>query len=404
MNRVRRSSASSRHQEGDQGRADRHGQARRHHHRSGEVFLVMSDQLNISKSQPKLRLAAQGDRVHRRPGPGGSPCRWPPCRRRSIRRADAHLIDYVKVVYKRRWTAATAFLLVVGGVTVYTFTATPIFEARTRLLIEAENQNVVNFKEVIDEDQGPRPTTTRRSTTSCRAARWRARRSTSLKLWDTRRSAATAPSWFSVGRLPAPPGDRRRSRRRRPDGRRRRDRRAVDGDRRLPSHLAVTPIRNSRLVDVSYRLADAALPRRIVNALAKNYIEQNLEHKFVASKEASDWLGERLAEQRKAGGGGRSALQRVSRAERRHLARGPREHRRPEAGRPERRGHAGEDRADPEGGDVQAAPGVADNPAALDTFPAILGNTFIQQQKAELASCSAAARSCRRSSARSTRT
>ena len=57
------------------------------------------------------------------------------------------------MVYKRRWTAATVFLLVMAAVTVYTFTATPVFEARTRLLIEAENQNVVSFKEVVDEDQ-----------------------------------------------------------------------------------------------------------------------------------------------------------------------------------------------------------------------------------------------------------
>ena len=37
-----------------------------------------------------------------------------------------HLLDYVKVLYKRRWTALTAFLIVVLSVSVYTFTATPI--------------------------------------------------------------------------------------------------------------------------------------------------------------------------------------------------------------------------------------------------------------------------------------
>src|SRR4051812_16637562 len=67
--------------------------------------------------------------------------------------AEVHLIDYVKVVYKRRWAGLTAFLLVVGSVTVYTFTATPVFEAKTRLLIETENRNVVSFKAVVDEDQ-----------------------------------------------------------------------------------------------------------------------------------------------------------------------------------------------------------------------------------------------------------
>lgn len=66
---------------------------------------------------------------------------------------DVHLLDYVKVVYKRWWTAATAFVVVFLGVGVYTFTATPIFEAKTRLLIESDEQNVVAFKQVVDEDQ-----------------------------------------------------------------------------------------------------------------------------------------------------------------------------------------------------------------------------------------------------------
>src|SRR3954471_14469372 len=66
---------------------------------------------------------------------------------------ETHLIDYVKVLYKRRWTAFASFALVAGAITVYTFTATPIYEARTRLLLEAEQQHVVNFKEVVDEDQ-----------------------------------------------------------------------------------------------------------------------------------------------------------------------------------------------------------------------------------------------------------
>src|SRR5580765_7516690 len=66
---------------------------------------------------------------------------------------ETHLTDYVRVLYKRRWTAFTAFALVAGSITVYTFTATPIYEARTRLLLEAEQQHVVNFKQVVDEDQ-----------------------------------------------------------------------------------------------------------------------------------------------------------------------------------------------------------------------------------------------------------
>src|SRR5436309_3140002 len=42
---------------------------------------------------------------------------------------DAHLADYVRVLCKRRWTAASTFVIVVGSAVIYTFTATPIYEA-----------------------------------------------------------------------------------------------------------------------------------------------------------------------------------------------------------------------------------------------------------------------------------
>ena len=66
---------------------------------------------------------------------------------------EPHLIDYVKVVYKRRWLVGTVFTVILLAVTVYTFTVTPIYEGKAELLIEIDNPNVVNFKEVIDEQQ-----------------------------------------------------------------------------------------------------------------------------------------------------------------------------------------------------------------------------------------------------------
>src|SRR3954471_15358012 len=66
---------------------------------------------------------------------------------------EVHLIDYVKVLYRRRWIALSAFLIVVLSVSVYTFTATPIYEARVQILIEKEATNVVTFKEAIEQNQ-----------------------------------------------------------------------------------------------------------------------------------------------------------------------------------------------------------------------------------------------------------
>ena len=58
-----------------------------------------------------------------------------------------------------------------------------------------------------------------------------------------------------------------------------------------------------------YDSSDPAFAAEAANALAKAYIEQNLEFKFNASKEAADWLAERLAEQRKAVEASEAALQ-----------------------------------------------------------------------------------------------
>ena len=70
-----------------------------------------------------------------------------------VAREEVHLLDYIRVLCKRRWTMGTAFTVVVLAATVYTFTATPLYEGRARLLIESDAPNIVSFKEVIDEGQ-----------------------------------------------------------------------------------------------------------------------------------------------------------------------------------------------------------------------------------------------------------
>ncbi|MEO8680209.1 MAG: Wzz/FepE/Etk N-terminal domain-containing protein, partial [Vicinamibacterales bacterium] len=83
------------------------------------------------------------------PGYGG----YGPGYGQAVTSDEVHLVDYLRVLHKRRWTAITAFLIVVGSVTVYTFTATPIFSARAQILIENENPNVVKFEEVYEQNK-----------------------------------------------------------------------------------------------------------------------------------------------------------------------------------------------------------------------------------------------------------
>src|SRR2546429_524564 len=85
------------------------------------------------------------------PGPAMRPVA-PPTPVSTEERA-VHLNDYVRVLYKRRWTAAVTLFALVLVPTVYSSRVTPIYEARAKLLIDVETPNVVDFKEFIEQDR-----------------------------------------------------------------------------------------------------------------------------------------------------------------------------------------------------------------------------------------------------------
>ena len=157
---------------------------------------------------------------------------------------------------------------------------------------------------------------------------------------------------------------------------------AVD---RFLSGLTVAPIRNSRLVDLVYSSPRADLTAQIANALARGYIQQNLEFRYNSSKEASDWLGQRLSEQRQQVESSEGALQRyreqndaISLEERQNIVVQKLADLNTAVTR------AKTERIQKESAYNQIA-AMHDDRAALDTIPAILSNQFLQQQKTALA-------------------
>jgi succinoglycan biosynthesis transport protein ExoP len=305
---------------------------------------------------------------------------------------EVHLLDYLRVLHKRRWTAITALLLVVGSVTVYTFTATPIFSARVQILIENDNPNVVKFEEVYEQNK----TTNDYYQTQYRILQSRAlaRRTLEVeKLWEHPLFAGTGPAavslnpsaWIGAGvqfvrgyfAMPAKstvaesPGAAESAT----------QSRIID---RFLGGLTVTPIRNSRLVDVSVRSSDPALASRVANALARQYIAQNLEFKFLATKEATEFLTARTAEQRQALEQSEQALQQyreqtgaVALEDRQNIV----VQRLADLNAAVTRART--ERIEKESVYNQLR-GIQQDRTAVDTFPAILNNTFIQQLKGQL--------------------
>jgi len=290
--------------------------------------------------------------------------------------AEGHILDYVKVLYKRRWTAGTAFLIVLAIVTTYTFTVTPVYEARTRLLIEAEGPNVINFTEVVDEQRAKADYY--QTQYNILQSRHLARKTIeSLQLWDSPHFGGKARSGIVAslfGMKQAEPRNGENA------GETSEQSRTID---RFLDNLTVSPIRNSRLVDLKYQLPDPDLAMQIVNTIAKSYIQQSLEYKFTTSKEASDWLGDRLAEQRRQVEAAEAALQKYREQ---HDAISLQDH----------ENIVVQKLADLNAAVTQAKTDRFQKQAlynqlqslggkSLETFPAILSNSYIQQQKGELA-------------------
>src|SRR5687767_4219160 len=154
---------------------------------------------------------------------------------------------------------------------------------------------------------------------------------------------------------------------------------------RFLANLNVEAVRFSRLVDVTYRSSDPVMAAKIANALGETYIRQNVEFTSTTTREASTFLTEQLAEQRKKLEASEQALQAyrertdsVSLEERQNVV----VQRLADLNAAVTKANTTRIQKEAAYNQVKIA---LENPAAIDTVPLILSNPFVQQQKTELA-------------------
>ena len=306
-----------------------------------------------------------------------------------------HLMDYVRKVYRHRWLAITAFALVFLSAAVTTFSTAPVYEARVQLMLEPETPNVMSFKEGMDQGYGYGYEEYYYHTQySILKSRGLARRTIdALGLWDELGGGTPKPgnktpfsltgsirsAVSSVVALvysppktdSAPKADETA-----------RQSRAIDA---FLGSVTVAPVRNSRLVNVRYASSKPELAAHVANGLAREYIAQNLEFKFLSTKEAAEWLSQQLAQERKKLEQSELALQRyrekgdaVALEDRQNIV----VQRLTDLNAAYTKART--DRIEKEALYNQLS-SLRNDPAALDTFPAILSNSFIQQLKVQLA-------------------
>lgn len=215
--------------------------------------------------------------------------------------------DYLRVILKRRWAIIAVFAVVVVSVTIYVYTATPIYKATSRLIIDKENPNVMSIQEVMAVDaSGTDYYQTQykiiESRNVARAVIKRLSLDKSEEFVPKPRDTFLANLKHSVQKTAAAFEKAVVALLRTREVSSSQALKEHDLDYKLVSafinRIKVNPISNSRLVDVGFEAKDPVLAAKITNTLAQAYIEQNLDTKLKAVKGAVRWLNDRVVAER----------------------------------------------------------------------------------------------------------
>ena len=196
--------------------------------------------------------------------------------------------DFYRIIKKRRWVVFTVLVTMVTVVTIYSFKATPIYEAKALVQIDRESPNVVSYKDFVTENADSEQVAV----------------PTQAKVLQSRTLAHRAIDQLDLRRHPMFDPDRSRS----PfDFLKSPDKKTTPSTVKTASdeedvkkeslvvdqflrQLDVKPQRSSRVIEVSFSSPDPELSARITNALINGFIDLNLESKYDATLKASEWL------------------------------------------------------------------------------------------------------------------
>ncbi|MEE9213867.1 MAG: Wzz/FepE/Etk N-terminal domain-containing protein [Thermodesulfobacteriota bacterium] len=68
--------------------------------------------------------------------------------KKDIKEEEIHLKDYVNVMLRRVWIVIISLIISVKNVSIFSIKVTPIYQAKTLVMIERDNPNVVSFEDV----------------------------------------------------------------------------------------------------------------------------------------------------------------------------------------------------------------------------------------------------------------
>ncbi|MEW6109625.1 MAG: polysaccharide biosynthesis tyrosine autokinase [Nitrospirota bacterium] len=224
---------------------------------------------------------------------------------------EIHLRDYLRIILKRRQTVFTFFIVVFVIVLLGTFSATPMYMATTKVLIEKNMSANIPMMNYYYFPYDPDFYETQNQLIKSTSVAQKVVKMLSLDrnyesyFKDDRQGFNIISGTFkwlgdlfsvilNVTGITKPQDDDKKTEDD-PDS-------LVEKSNRLAriisGSLVLSPIKNSKLVTISYMSPNPELSALIVNSVAKAYMEEILDMKMNSSRHAMQWLSEKADEER----------------------------------------------------------------------------------------------------------
>lgn len=211
-----------------------------------------------------------------------------------------HLRDYLKVIIKRRNSVVTFAAVIVIIVSVGALRETPVYKATTRVLIDKEGSNVINLRDpyyegYYSEDYYRTQYELIQSTAVASKVVKNLNLDKSPEFSGTsgkRRMGIVNAFWSLFGSRNQEDKAGVKAGEMKTDDLDLRFAKMVQGG------LKVEPVKNSRIVNISYEHTDPVLAATIANGIANAYVEQVLDIKMGTTRHAVEWMTKKLDEQK----------------------------------------------------------------------------------------------------------
>ena len=192
------------------------------------------------------------------------------------------------VLHKRRAIVVTCLVVSLLVAVLYNYTTRPLYQATTQVLIDRAAPRVLPNKDTIDP--GVQDFQTEYELIRGRAVAERIIEKLSLQKTTELSTGPLMSPWERI---------QRRFLNKQPAA-------AIGSDgiplspaaAALRSRITVEPLPGGRLVNLRVTAYDPGLAAQIANELANTYIQQAVDFRYNSSSQATDWLSERLADQK----------------------------------------------------------------------------------------------------------